>query len=119
MKKATRAYGRIAGIGILKFTTAANFQIGEIYRLFAKSILDSEPPKGLDDETLEEYAILLEDKALPIEDKAIDIFIANTKRTVDGAWDKWIKKSYQSLEILLPGRFLKTELREESINEIY
>jgi len=119
MKVATKAYGRVAGIGILEFTTAANFQIGEIYRLFAKSIMESERPRGLDDETLEEYELLLEDQALPIEDKAIEIFTANAERTKDGIWDKWVKQSYKSLSKLQPGRYAKEELREESIDAIY
>ncbi|OUS31900.1 hypothetical protein A9Q99_02060 [Gammaproteobacteria bacterium 45_16_T64] len=119
MKAATKAYGRVANIGILEFTTAANYQIGEIYRLFATSILHSERPKGLDAETLEEYELLLEDQALPIEDKAIDIFKANAERTKDGIWDEWVKKSYESLSKLQPGRFAKKEIREEAINAIY
>ncbi|MBV1921110.1 MAG: tetratricopeptide repeat protein [Pseudomonadales bacterium] len=119
MKVATKAYGRVAGIGILEFTTAANYQIGEIYRLFAQSILESERPRGLDDETLEEYELLLEDQALPIEDKAIEIFIANADRTKDGIWDEWVQKSYKSLSKLQPGRFAKHEIREESVDAIY
>jgi len=119
MKVANKAYGRVASIGILEFTTAANYQIGEIYRLFAQSILESERPRGLDDETLEEYELLLEDQALPIEDKAIGIFKANADRTKDGIWDQWVQKSYKSLSKLQPGRFAKHEIREESIDAIY
>jgi len=119
MKVATKAYSRVAGIGILEFTTAANYQIGEIYRLFAQSILESERPRGLDDETLEEYELLLEDQALPIEDKAIEIFKANADRTKDGIWDEWVQKSYKSLSKLQPGRFAKYEIREESVDAIY
>ncbi|PCJ39747.1 MAG: hypothetical protein COA99_10035 [Moraxellaceae bacterium] len=119
MKAATKAYSNVVSYGILEFTTAANFKIGEIYGLFAKSILESERPRGLDEETLEEYELLLEDQALPIEDKAIEIFKANANRTKDGIWDEWVQKSYKSLSILLPGRYAKDEIREESVDAIY
>ncbi|MCG8317409.1 MAG: tetratricopeptide repeat protein [Pseudomonadales bacterium] len=119
MQAATKAYTRIAEIGVIEQTTKSTHRIGEIYRDFAKSIMDSERPKGLDDLALEEYDILLEDKAIPFEDKAIEIFQTNTRRTLDGVWDNWVKESYQSLEKLSPGRYKKQELKEDFVDEIF
>lgn len=119
MQEATKAYTRTAEIGLEKFTTESNHQIGEIYRLFAKSILNSDRPRGLDEVALEEYEILLEDQALPFEDKAIEIFEKNTKRTKDGTWDEWVRQSFDSLAKILPARYKKEELTEERIDEIF
>ena len=119
MKSATKAYTRIAEIGVIEQTTKSTHRIGEIYKDFASSIMDSERPRGLDELALEEYDILLEDQAIPFEDKAIEIFQTNTERTLDGVWDEWIKESYKSLEALMPGRYNKPELKEEYIDEIY
>ena len=119
MQAATKAYTRTAEIGLEKFTTESNHQIGEIYRLFAKSILTSDRPRGLDEIALEEYEILLEDQALPFEDKAIEIFEKNTKRTKEGTWDEWVRQSFDSLAKILPARYKKDELTEEKIDEIF
>mgnify|MGYP001396462084 CR=1 FL=1 len=76
-------------------------------------------PLALDELALEEYEILLEDQAIPLEDKAIAIFQTNTERTLNGVWDEWVQKSYQSLSKLSPGRYNKTELTEEYVDDIY
>ncbi len=119
MQTARNAYTQTAKYGILEFTTAANYKLGEIYRQFARSIMDSQRPKGLDELALEEYEILLEDQALPLEDKAIAIFQTNTERTADGAWDEWIEDSFDALSKLSPGRYNKTEQAEEYVDVIY
>ncbi len=119
MQKASDAYTNTVKFGVIDFTTGANYKLGELYRLFAESIMKSERPRGLDDVALEEYEILLEDQALPFEDKAIAIFQTNAERTKDGVWDEWMKKTYESLQKLSPGRYGKTEQVEESVDVIY
>ena len=119
MQNTIKAYTRIAEIGIISETTKSTHRIGEVYRDFAKSIMTSERPRGLDDLALEEYEILLEDQAIPFEDKAIAIFQTNTERTLDGVWDEWIQRSFESLEKLNPARYKKPELKEDYIDEIY
>jgi hypothetical protein len=113
------AYTRTIKFGVIEFTTGANFKLGEAYRAFAESILKSERPRGLDADALEEYEILLEDQALPFEDKAIAILQTNAERTRDGVWDDWMKRTYESLNKLSPGRYGKTELSEEAVDVIY
>jgi len=119
MQNVSKAYTTTVQYGVIDFTTAANFKLGEVYRLFARSIMDSERPRGLDELALEEYELLLEDQALPLEDKAIAIFQTNTERTLDGVWDEWIAKSYESLSKLSPGRYGKTEITEDYVDDIY
>lgn len=119
MQKASKAYTKTVQYGVIDFTTAANYKLGEVYRLFARSIMDSERPRGLDELALEEYEILLEDQALPLEDKAIAIFQTNTERTANGVWDEWVEKSFQSLSKLSPGRYNKAERAEDFVDVIY
>lgn len=119
MDKVSATYTGTVKMGVLEFTTAANYKLGEAYRSFADAIMKSERPRGLDDEALEEYELLLEDQALPLEDQAIAILQTNAERTKDGAWDEWMQKTYESLKKLSPGRYNKTELREEAVDVIY
>ena len=119
LQSASKAYTQTVQFGVIDFTTAANYKLGELNRLFARSIMDSERPRGLDELALEEYEILLEDQALPFEDKAIAIFQTNTERTLNGVWDEWVQKSYESLGKLSPGRYNKKEIMEDFVDDIY
>jgi hypothetical protein len=90
-------------------TTEATFQIAEIYHNFAKSLLKSQRPKGLSEDQLEEYDLLLEEQAFPFEEKAIDIHLANFKRIPSGTFDEPTKKSLKILGELMPFRFARVE----------
>ena len=119
MKQALANYQAVADIGVAEFATAANYKIGEMYRLLAKSLVHSERPSGMGDMEKEEYTMLLEDKALPYEDKAIDILIANADLVTDDIYDQWVKKSFAALAELIPGRYAKFEQVEPYVDTIY
>jgi len=119
MKAALADYQAVADIGVAEFATAANYKIGEMYRVLAKDLIASERPAGLDELELEEYTMLLEDKALPYEDQAIDILIANANLVTDDIYDQWVKKSFGALAELIPGRYAKFEQVESYVDIIY
>lgn len=119
MKAALVDYQAVADIGVAEFATAANYKIGEMYRVLAKDLIQSERPPGLDELELEEYTMLLEDKALPYEDQAIDILIANANLVTDEIYDQWVKKSFGALAELIPGRYAKFEQVESHVDIIY
>lgn len=119
MKKALADYQAVADIGVAEYATAANYKIGEMYRVLARDLIASERPKGLDELELEEYTMLLEDKAFPYEDQAIDILIANTNLVTDDIYDQWVKKSFGALAELIPGRYAKFEQVESYVDIIY
>lgn len=119
MKKALADYQAVADIGVAEYATAANYKIGEMYRVLARDLIASERPKGLDELELEEYTMLLEDKAFPYEDQAIDILIANTNLVTDDIYDQWVKKSFSALAELIPGRYAKFEQVESYVDIIY
>lgn len=118
MQSAIAAYKKAANYGIAEITTAATFRIGELYQQFSQALLESERPKGLNEEELEQYEILLEEQAYPFEDKAIALHETNTKRTVKGIYDQWVKRSFEALAQLLPARYAKREKAEEVFNAI-
>lgn len=119
MQKALEAYNRTAAIGVAEFTTASNYQIAEIYRKFAADLMASERPKGLNELELEQYGILLEEQATPFEDKALDLYIANTNLTKKNIYDDSVRKSFEALAKLSPGRYNKNEQSETFVNVIY
>ncbi len=109
MEQSIDAYSKAMNYQVAEVTTEATFQIAEIYHDFAKSLMNSQRPKGLSEEELEEYDLLLEEQAFPFEEKAIDIHLANFKRIPQGTYDEPIRRSLRVLGELMPFRFAKME----------
>ncbi|MET0005309.1 MAG: hypothetical protein ABW087_16995 [Candidatus Thiodiazotropha sp.] len=104
--------------GVAEVTTSATYKIGEMYRQFGTALMESERPKGLNTDELEQYEILLEEQAFPFEEKAISLYESNIERVSSGIYDEWVKKSFNALAKLLPGRYAKQEKREAWIDAI-
>ncbi len=119
LKLTLDAYQRTAKMKVQEFTTAATFQIAEIYGQLSRDLMNSQRPAGLDELELEEYEYLLEDQAFPFEEYAINIHETNIKRSWDGLYDDWISKSIGSLSKLMPARYGKEEVSYDVIAEIH
>jgi outer membrane protein assembly factor BamD (BamD/ComL family) len=113
MDKALAAYGSVAKYKVAEFTTASTHRVGQLYLTLARDIMNSERPKGMSEEELEEYNYLIEDQAFPIEEKAIEIFASNTGRVLHNLYDDWIKQSFAELAKLQPARYDKQEVIED------
>ena len=105
MQESVKLFGQASAYGMQEITTEATFSIGDIYKSFSQSLLDSERPSNLNEEELEQYEILLEDQAFPFEEKAIEFYETNLARTQDDTYDQWIEKSFQELLVLFPVRY--------------
>jgi len=119
LKRTLDAYQRTAKMEVQEFTTAATFQIAEIYGELSRDLMASERPAGMDELELEEYEYLLEDQAFPFEEAAIKIHETNIKRSWDGLYDGWIEQSIGALGKLLPARYAKEEVSYDVIAEIH
>ena len=109
MQQSIDAYSRAINYQVAEVTTEATYQIAEIYHDFARALMNSERPGGLDEEQLEEYDLLLEEQAFPFEEKAIDIHLANFRRIPAGTYDEPTRKSLQVLGELMPFRYARAE----------
>ncbi len=118
MQEALSAYGKAADYGIAEVTTAANFEIAELYHALSKDLYASERPPELTTDELEQYDILLEEQAFPFEEEAIELHETNAARTADGIYDEWVRKSLASLAELSPGRYAKAEIGETVVEAI-
>ncbi len=118
MKKALKAYEKAAAYGFSDIATQATWHIADIYLRFSKDLMASQRPRNLKGDELEEYDLLLEEQAFPFEEKAIDFHLVNIKRTTDGVYDSWVRKSYDSLRKLVPARYDRREKLEEYVNVI-
>ena len=107
MELALSGYQQAAGYAVGEVTTAATFEMGELYRRLAVDLMKSERPPDLDADSLEQYDLLLEEQAFPFEEKAAEIHELNARHVANGLYDDWVKKSYAVLAELQPARFGK------------
>ncbi len=109
MQHALRAFEAADAYAIAEVSTAATFEMAELYRQLSSDLLKSERPKTLKGEELEQYDLLLEDQADPFVEKAIDIHLINAARAAQGLYNDSVRASFAALAKLKPARFAKSE----------
>jgi TolA-binding protein len=119
MEDVIEAYTDAAEYGVAEVTTESTFRLAQVYESFAGDVMESERPRDLDADALEQYELLLEEQVFPIEEKAIDLYRANTDRAPDGVWDEWVERSFNRLAGLLPARYAKLERSEDVVTALY
>jgi TolA-binding protein len=112
MEDALSAFGRAVDYGVGDVTTAATYEIAELYNQLSRDLIDSERPAELSELELSQYEILLEEQAFPFEEQAIDVHEVNAARTADGVYDDAVRASLEALAELLPVRYAKNEQGE-------
>ena len=116
LEKAMAAYQKTAAYGVSSYSTQAGYRMADIYAQLSRDLMTSDRPSGLNELELEQYDILLEEQAYPFEENAIDIHEQNASRSWNGIYDNWVKDSFKSLKVLLPGRYDKPELTVEAMD---
>ncbi len=110
MEEALKAYQAAADYGVADVVTASTYATAEMYRRLARDLMESERPKNLGADEIEQYDVLLEEQAYPFEERAIELHEANAARTVDGVYDEAVRASLDALATLKPARYAKQEL---------
>ncbi|TQV85859.1 tetratricopeptide repeat protein [Aliikangiella coralliicola] len=119
MQRAVNLYARASADGIAETATEATHAIAEIYYNFSRALLESERPKNLNKDELEQYQILLEDQAFPFEEKAIEFYEVNLVHVKDDIYDQWVSESYSQLKKLFPVRYQRKPKLEGFINVLH
>jgi tetratricopeptide (TPR) repeat protein len=115
---ALAAYRAAVDYRVADVTTAASYEMAELYRTLASDLLKSEKPKGLGAEELEQYDLLLEEQAFPFEEQAISLHEINAARSREGLYDDWVRRSYAALAELKPARYGKTEMVQDVVTSL-
>ena len=118
LEAAMEGYKKAASYNVAEVTTAATYEMAELYRTLAHDVMSSERPRGLKGDELEEYNSLLEEQVFPFEEEAIKAHELNTARARDGVYDEWVQKSYKALAELKPARYGKTELTQDVVTTL-
>lgn len=115
---AIAALNQTAAYGFTDTTTAATYELGAVYRDFGRALLESERPRKLKAEELDQYNILIEEQADPFEQKAMQAHEANLQRLKQNLWNDSIAKSVAALAELAPAKYGKRELREDTYDAL-
>jgi cellulose synthase operon protein C len=115
LETAMQGYKAAASYGIAEVTTAATYEMAELYRTLGRDIMESERPKKLTADALEQYDLLLEEQAFPFEEQAIGMHEVNTALARDGVYDESVKRSFRALAELKPARYGKTEMMQDVV----
>lgn len=115
MELALAAYGKAAEYAVAEVTTAATYETAELYYRLGHDLLDSEKPRNLDADALEEYTLLLEEQAFPFEEKAIELHAVNAERAAEGVYDEWVRRSFARLAEMSPARYARSERSERYV----
>ncbi len=118
LEAAMDGYKAAADYQVAEVTTAATYEMAELYRTLAHDIMNSERPSNLKGDALEEYNSLLEEQVFPFEEQAIKAHELNAARARDGLYDEWVRKSFAALAELKPARYGKTELTEDVVAKL-
>ena len=114
MEAALAAYGKVEEYGVAQVSTAATYAMADLYRDLGKSLLDSERPRRLSAEELEQYDMLLEEQAFPFEEKAIGIHERNARRAARGSGTHGSRRATRSSPRCKPGRYARLEITGRS-----
>ena len=115
---ALQSYRAAVDYRVADVTTAASFEMAELYRVLGADLLKSERPKGLDAEAREQYDLLLEEQAFPFEEQAISLHEINAARAREGLYDQWVQRSFAALAALKPARYGKTEMVQDVVTSL-
>jgi hypothetical protein len=107
IKTVEDAYTEVVATHSGEWGIAALTRVGLAYEDFARDLLDSPDPKGLNDDQLQMYRAELENKAFPLEDKSVEhLEAALAKSTELHIYSDWTLKAQDQLNKIRPGAFL-------------
>ena len=115
---AMKAYRDAVDYRVAEVTTAATYEMAELYRTLGRDLMKSERPKKLSADEREQYDLLLEEQAFPFEEQAISLHEINAARAREGIYDDAVRKSYAALAEMKPGRYGKTEQVQDVVTSL-
>jgi len=119
LKTAIKSLKHVNKYNMYEHVSESIYWIAETYYDFSKKLLNSERPKHLSVDELEQYNVLLEDQAIPFEDQAIRYFIQNIKASSDIKYSAWKDKSFVKLSTIYPSKYKRIEKTESQVNAFF
>ncbi|MCY1033701.1 tetratricopeptide repeat protein [Corallococcus sp. BB11-1] len=110
MQRVEKEYAAVLATGSGEWGIAALTRIGLAYADFARNIMDSPDPSGLDDDQLSMYRGELETLALPLEDKASEALEKGLQKAYElGIYSEWTLAAQDQVNRLRPGAYAQVK----------
>ncbi len=98
LKQAATVFLDCVSLGVAEWSTAALYQIGRTYELFAKALREAPPPANLPEADKEAYTQQIDEFVVPIEERSLDAYENGWKKAVDlGIYNQWTAKMREAL----------------------
>jgi cellulose synthase operon protein C len=98
LKEAAQVFLDTVSLGVAEWSTAALYQIGHTYELFAKSLRDAPPPPNLSEADKEMFTSQIEEFVVPVEEKSLDAYENGWKKAMElGIYNQWTGKLREAL----------------------
>jgi TolA-binding protein len=120
LKEAAQVFLDTVSLGVAEWSTAALYQIGHTYELFAKSLRDAPPPPNLSETDREMFTSQIEEFVVPVEEKSLDAYENGWKKAIElGIYNQWTGKLREALgrlnaELYPPMHEIGLEVRSQS-----
>ncbi len=106
IQRLEKDYLAVLSTGSGDWGIAALTRVGLAYADFARNIMDSPDPSGLDEEQLAMYRSELENLALPLEDKAAEALEKALEKAYElGVYSSWTLTAQDQVNRLRPGAY--------------
>jgi tetratricopeptide (TPR) repeat protein len=106
IQRLEKAYTDVATIGSGEWTLAAVTRIGLAYADFARNILESPDPSGLDEDQRTMYRAELENLALPLEDKSTEALEKALAKAYElSLYNEWTMAAQEQVNRFRPGSY--------------
>ncbi|HET9451176.1 MAG TPA: gliding motility protein U, partial [Aggregicoccus sp.] len=108
LQRLEKAYIDVLNTGAGEWAIASLTRIGLAYADFARNILESPDPKGLDEEQRELYRAELENLAMPLEEKAAEALDKGLAKAYELAlYNEWTLAAQEQVNKYQPGRYAR------------
>ncbi|MBF5044028.1 tetratricopeptide repeat protein [Aggregicoccus sp. 17bor-14] len=108
MQRLEKAYIDVLNTGAGEWAIASLTRIGLAYADFARNIVESPDPKGLDEEQTELYRTELENLSMPLEEKAQEALDKGLSKAYELAlYDEWTLAAQEQMNKYQPGRYAR------------
>jgi TolA-binding protein len=119
LKQSATIFLDCVSMGVAEWSTAALYQIGHTYELFAKAMRESPPPPGLTEDQKADYQSQIETFAVPMEERSLDAYENGWKKAMElGIYNQWTAKMRDALgrlnaELYPPFKEIGFEVRSQ------
>ncbi len=98
LAEAARAFAEVVELNVAEWVTAALFQIGRSYELYASALRDFEIPPNLTEEEEQAYYDQLGMAIVPIEERALEAYEGGYTRAIElGIYNEWTARLREGL----------------------